>query len=552
MPPARPSYFRTALRRAATSTVQFLATYADWDDFWFQKAGLGSSAGGPALGGGVSPQTALRLSAVWACIGLLTEGLAGLPLIFYKRLENGGKERATTHALYWLLHNQPNPWQTFFEFEEMAFAHVLLRGNFYAQLVEDPASGEIRRMVPLHPDRMEVTLNAQTQELDYHYSPLQGEKYTIPARLMHHRRGRTFDGYIGISAIEYGARVFGMAQADAAYAETFFSGAGVPPVVLKTPKLLGPAGQENLRTSLDMYRRGGKFLILEEGMDAAALGVSPKDVQLLEIRQFDIEEIARIFNVPLQKLKVNKPGTVSYASAEMFDLEFVMHSIRPWAVRFEQSIWRDLLSDREQARYTAEYLLDAFLRGDSAARSNYYARALNPASGWMSKNEVRLRENLNPLEGHDDLPEPAAAPVFGRPAPAAEPDPGERDRELEDDERDPRGRPRGQAIIREAAARIQRRELAHVRRAAATCANNPAAWATWLRGFYLEAGAEYQRCLSESLCVTPADGACLAALRHATIAQDGGLATLEASAEADITALAAAALAYPLDEEIAV
>lgn len=393
--------------------------------------------------------------------------MASLPLILYKRLSRG-KERATNHSLYKRLRWQPNPWQTAYEFEEMSEVHLCLRGNFYAKLVED--RGTITGLLPLHPDRVTAEL-LPSGMVRYTYLPKTGPAEILMQNQMHHRRGRSLDGVTGVSPIEYASQILSIAMAGERFAAGHYSGGAAPPFALKHPLTLGPDAQTRLKESIAAYRTSDKFMILEEGMDAVTLGVSARDAQILESRQYEIEEIARIWNVPLHMLKVNKAGSVSYASVEMFDLDFIMHTVRSEAVRNEQAMWRDLLSEREQDEYVAEYLLDALMRGDSAARALFYKSGIE--SQWLLPNEARERENMNPLSGGDVFPDitPTPAPAPNTP-------------------RDPKGRPRGEAeararlIVAEAAARVVQKEIAAVHKAGIKFANDPKAWRGWCHEFY--------------------------------------------------------------------
>lgn len=449
------------------------ASYAPWDDFWF-KGTWDRSVG--IDGVRLTPESALQVSAVMACVGARSEGMASLPLLLYKR-QTRGKQRATDHPLYKKLRWGPNQWQTSFEFEELSEVHLCLRGNFYARIIEDRA-GRIQRLVPLHPDRVTPKLRP-FGEVEYEYRPPDGQAEVIRQSEMHHRRGRSLDGVVGLSPIEYAARTLGVAMAGQIFRQNFFNQGATPPVALKHPNTLGPEGQTNLRNSIAKYVGGlanvGKFLILEEGMEATALGVSPKDAQLLEALDWDITEIARTFDVPLHRLKVTKAGAVSYASVEMFDIEWVMHRLRASAVRNEQAIWRDLLSETEQDEYFAEYLLEALLRGDSAARAAFYKSGIE--SRWLLPNEARERENLNPLEGGDEFPKVEKTPA--RPTP-------------DEDSRDPKGRPRGEFDTRarilafEAASRVVQKEIAMATKAAQKFANDAAGWQSWCLSFYDE------------------------------------------------------------------
>ncbi len=512
---------RTSSKRrsvlARRPPLVFRATYAPWENFWYNPPG--SRLGGvDAIV--VSPETALSVSAVWACIGLLGEGLSSLPLPLYRRLDNGGKERATDHPLYWVIGWQPNNWQTTPEFEELAMNHVQLRGNFYAEILEN-ALGVVQALIPLNPDRVQADL-LPVGLMQYRYQPPNAPERTLSQTQVHHRRGRSFDGIQGVSTITYGARSLGISLAGGQYAADFFNGAGAPAFSIEHPLTLGVDGIKNLRESVDKYRRGAGYLVLEEGAKATTLGISPRDAQLLEERQFDIEEVARLFNVPLHLLKVSKAGAVSYASIEMFDLDFVMHTLRPWAVRFEKAIWRDLLSDREQGRYVPEYLLDALLRGDSSARTALYK------SGVYTINEGRERENLNPRPDGDRYPAVAA----------------ERDRDPEPPgQRDPKGRPRAEArqgraegIVHEAAARVVRKEISAATKAAKRFADDAAGWQAWIQTFY----GEHEAFVGAVLCLDPPDAKRYVDTQRTCLSQQGvkALETWEATLPPQLAALA--------------
>jgi HK97 family phage portal protein len=253
----------------------------------------------------------------------------------------------------------------------------------------------------LHPDRVTPEL-LESGLVRYTYRAPKGGTQTLMQNEVHHRRGRSLDGVVGLSPITYASASIGLAMAGERFAASQFRGGAAPPFALKHPQTLGPDGIKNLKESVAEYRAGDKYLILEEGMDAVTLGVSARDAQILEARQYGIEEIARFYNVPLHMLKVNKAGSVSYASVEMFDLDFVMHTVRPEAVRNEQAMWRDLLSEPEQDEYYTEYLIDALMRGDSAARAAYYKSMAEVEA--ITPNEIREKENFEgPLPGGDDV-----------------------------------------------------------------------------------------------------------------------------------------------------
>jgi HK97 family phage portal protein len=460
--------FLTTLR----SSGSFRANYSDWDDFWFRRVPSMTDAGVSMSG-----DAAMTLSAFWAGVTTKAQDFASLPCLLYQR-DGRAKDRATRHALYRRLRWQPNPSQTAYEFFEMASGHLDTRGNFYAQIVENDR-GMILALLPRHPDRVRVLGLTPAGLRQYEWAPSDGrEPQKMTQMQMMHVCGYSSDGMKGLSAIEYGARSLGIALAGDTYAGNFFRNGAAPAFAVKHPLTLGEDGQKNLRDSIKHYNAGLSnahgVLILEEGMDVSTIGIKPQEAQLIEARVFGIEEIARWINMPLHKLKVNKPGSVSYASVEMFDIEYVMDTMGPLARRFEQVFWRDLLSETEQQTYFAEFLLDARLRGDSASRAAFYKSGYNR---WLTRNEIREKENMNPVPGGDE---------WG----AADGDPAPRDRNAADDPRDPRGRPQGHAdsrarlIALEAAARVVQKEIAQATRAAQKHGNDAEAWQAWLGEFY--------------------------------------------------------------------
>lgn len=449
------------------------SSYAPWDDFWFHGRGQSTGISGIAM----SPEAALTVSGFWAGVTIKAQDFASCPCLLYEKLQPTGRRRAEDKPLFWLLRHQPNPYQTAFEYNEMASAHLDLRGNFYAQIVLD-GRGAVQALIPRHPDRVTPELLPSGRKR-FVWKPKNAAEQIFTSDEMHHVCGFSTDGVKGLSVIEYGARSLGITLAGDRFAGQFFNQGATPSFYVKHPQVLGEPGQENLRKSIAAYTAGVQnahgILVLEEGMDAGTLGIKPIEAQLLEARVFGIEEIARWLNMPLQKLAVNKAGAVSYASVEHFDTQYAKHTIRPRAVRFEQAIWRDLLSDREQGTIYAEYLLEAFLRGDSAARAAFYSAGIK--GRWFTPNEIREKESMNPLEGGDEFPEQVD------------------DSRLEGDPRDPMGRPRGTSsrahlIALEACARVVQKEQASALKAAQKHANDPAGWQAWLGDFY-RAHAEF-------------------------------------------------------------
>jgi HK97 family phage portal protein len=356
----------------------------------------------------ITPETALQTSAVFACVRVLSETIASLPLQIYQK-KGDKKSVAEKHYLYPILHDSPNPWQTKFEFIEMLMGHTALRGNAYAYKVVDGLR-RIKGFVPLSPARMEVeaTGDFDNPKIVYKY---RGEGQQMPEEFdadeVWHLKGLSADGFVGLSPLGMARESIGLAQAAEEHGGMFFRNGAQPSLVASTPGKLSETARKNISESLQVATTGSnkhKIILLEQGLDAKSVGMGNRDSQFLETRQFQVQEIARIFRVPC--ILIGHPDSAStYASAEQFMLSFVTHTIRPWTVRIEQSINKYLLSDADRkAGYYAEFKLDALLRGDTTSRYNAYSSAL--ANMWMTRNEVRALENLDPVEDGDDFENP--------------------------------------------------------------------------------------------------------------------------------------------------
>jgi len=356
--------------------------------------------GQPAASGvKVTEETAMRSSAVFACVRILAETVAALPLHVYRRLPTGGKERATNHPLYSLLHDLPNPEITSFTFRETAMAHLSLWGNAYAEIEFDGA-GRVRALWPLPPWRVQVERDPGTKRLRYLVTLDDGTYQVLDVARVLHIPALSFNGIVGISPIRWAAKeAVGLAQATEKFGAMFFGqGTNIGGVVTH-PAKLSEQGSRNLRESIQQAYSGlGKshrILLLEEGMKYERIGIPPEDAQFLETRKFQVTEIARIFRVPPHMLADLERAT--FSNIEHQSIEFVTHTITPWLVRWEKAIFRDLLFPDERREYFVEFMVDGLLRGDIESR--YRAYAIGRQWGWLSANDVREKENMNPIEG---------------------------------------------------------------------------------------------------------------------------------------------------------
>lgn len=365
-----------------------------WGDFWFEPVSIRSSSGIR-----VSADSALRLSAVYAAVRILSETMASLPFVLYRQKPDGGKEVVTDHWLYQLFAKRPNPFQNPFEWREMLQGHLALRGNAYNRIVSN-ARGEITELLPIHPDRIRMEL---TPSGDYRYRVTDrlGNETMVPRGEIWHLRGLSSDGLMGMSPIELARESIGMALAAQDYGSRFFANDAKPtggwiefPGSFKDSE-----AKKVFRESYQQAQAGtnrGKVLVLENGMKFHEVGVTNKDAQFLELRKFQITDIARLFRVPPHM--IGDLDRATFSNIEQQSLEFVMHTMTPWAERWEASIEADLLLDDDKLE--VEFDFANLMRGDAASRSTYYQSGIQ--NGWLTRNEARIAENLDPIEGLDE------------------------------------------------------------------------------------------------------------------------------------------------------
>ncbi|MEZ0212447.1 MAG: phage portal protein [Xanthobacteraceae bacterium] len=369
---------------------------------FFRLNGAGAMAKSGVM---VSPETALKYTTVLICVRVLAESVASLPCILYRRRADGGKERATDHPLYQVLHDQANGWNTSFEYIEGQMTNLALRGNGYAYVQRDPKS-RTTALVPLNPDSMEIK-----QALDW--SPIytgtlpDNTRHKFKPSEIHHIRGPLPKGYVGQSMITLAREAIGLGLSAEAFGAHLYSNGIRSSGVLAHPGRIGPeAGTfmlEQFSKNFAGLENTGKPLLLEEGMTWVPMSITPSDAEFIDSRKFQRTEIAGIFRVPAHL--VNDLEKATFSNIEEQTLQFVVHSIRPWLKRWEQAINRDLLHDAERGEYFAEFLLDDLLRGNTQTRYAAYAVAIQ--NKIMNANEVRDRENMGPRAGGDVYENPA-------------------------------------------------------------------------------------------------------------------------------------------------
>ncbi len=380
------------------------------------------SGGTPSASGKhVNETLALSYSAVYACVRVIAETIASLPWIVYRRLPDGGKERAVSHRLYSILHDAPNPEMTRVEFVETIVGHLELWGNAYAE-IESDGSGRVTALWPLRPDRMTVLEPTSERGRMYVYALADGSQTALTPGKILHFRGLGGDGRFGYSPIRLAREAIGLGLAAEEFGARFFANDSRPGGVLQHPGRLSESAAKRLKESWEDLHRSltnkHRVAILEEGITWQSIGIPPEDAQFLETRKFQTEEIARIFRVPLHKIQNLDRAT--FSNIEHQAIEFVVDTVRPRCVRLEQRVNQQLFSDTFRQTHFSEFLLDGLLRGDIKSRYEAYQSARY--AGWMTTNEIRERENLNPIDGGDALWMPvnmANAATYGGPAPGA-------------------------------------------------------------------------------------------------------------------------------------
>ena len=364
--------------------------------------------GGSTSGKAVTERSAMQMTAVYACVRILSEAIAELPLHLYRYTDSGGKEKAIDHTLYHLLHDEPNPEMSSFVFRETLMTHLLLWGNAYAQIIRN-GKGEVIALYPLMPNKMTVDRDENGQ-LYYTYTRSSDEAATMEGTTVRlkpsdvlHIPGLGFDGLVGYSPIAMAKNAIGMAIACEEYGAKFFANGAAPSGVLEHPGVIkDPAKvRESWNSTFGGSGNAGKVAVLEEGMKYTPISISPEQAQFLETRKFQINEIARIFRVPPHM--VGDLEKSSFSNIEQQSLEFVKYTLDPWVIRWEQSLSRALLSAADKKKLFFKFNVEGLLRGDYASRMTGYATARQ--NGWMSANDIRELENLDriPAEQGGDL-----------------------------------------------------------------------------------------------------------------------------------------------------
>jgi len=357
--------------------------------------------GGSSSGKVINEKTAMQMTAVYSCVRILSEAIAGLPLFVYKYGEDGSKDKYLDHPLWRVLHDEPNPEMTSFVFRETMMNHLLLTGNAYAQIIRN-ARGDVVALYPLMPNRMTVDRDSQGR-LYYRYRKSSDDALEVrknkpndvilaPSEVLH-ILGLGFDGLVGYSPIAMAKNAVGLAIAAEEYGAKFFANGAAPSGVLEHPGTLKDPERirESWQSTFGGSANSNKIAVLEEGLKYTPIAISPEQAQFLETRKFQINEIARIFRVPPHMLADLEKS--SFSNIEQQSLEFVKYTLDPWVIRWEQAMNKSLLLESEKRDVFTKFNVDGLLRGDYQSRMTGYATARQ--NGWMSANDIRQLENLD-------------------------------------------------------------------------------------------------------------------------------------------------------------
>ncbi len=420
---SRPGFF-TRLARGMAAFRSNLKEPPPW---------LLSLLGAPTSAAGVDviPETAITLSTVWACVNILAQDVGTLPLHIYQRSMDakGGviKAKAFQHPLWDMLHNTPNPEMTSLTWRMTLMTHLGLWGNHYSQIIRDRL-GRPLQLWPIHPQRVRVMrdIEGPDQPIYYLVSPMFGEPgiTKIAAEDMLHIKGLSMTGLVGLSPVGAAREAIGLGLGAQEYGARFFSNDANPGGVLKYPHELSDKAYDRLKKSIEEQTRRLKdkhrMIILEDGAEWQQMSLPPEDAQFLTTRTFQISDVARYYRMPLYKLSENLNSRGS--NVEQMAIEYVSNTLMPWCVNIEKEIEFKLFSPADRADFEVSFDLDAQLRGDLDSR--YKAYLIGRQWGWLSANDVRRKENLNPIEGGDQYMVPlnmVPADKVGQVAPGAAP-----------------------------------------------------------------------------------------------------------------------------------
>ena len=343
--------------------------------------------------------SAMQMSAVNACVRILSETVASLPLHLYRKKPDCGNEKVDDHPLAECLYSAVNEEMNSFQFREVMMVSVLLWGNAYARIIRNK-KGQVTELWFLKPQYMFVDRDMHTGKIRYTYTDeTTNETHVYSPNQIFHLRTTPMDGIKGVSPIEQASSAIGLALAAERYGAKFFGNGANPGGVLEHPGIVKDPSK--LRESWNAVYQGSananKIAVLEEGMKYKSIGISPNAAQFLKTRKYQVEEICRIFRIPPHM--IGDLDRATFSNIEHQSISFVVHTVRPWLVRWEQAISKQLLTPQERIMYFARFNVDGLLRGDYQTRMEGYR--IGRQNGWLSANDIRTLEDM-PLIAEED------------------------------------------------------------------------------------------------------------------------------------------------------
>ncbi|WP_438454170.1 phage portal protein [Vibrio alginolyticus] len=353
-------------------------------------------------GSGVSVESAMGLSAVYSCIGVLGRSMGQLPLHVMRRDAKGVVSRATDHPVYYLLHDEPNPFQTSYDWRESGMVHVSGWGNHYTEIVRHPRSGEVRELGLIRPWESNL-VKTNSGRHTYAVTADDARARAVSPEDMIHIKAIGSDGKLGKSPITQCREAFALGLETQGYGNQFFRSGGKPTGIVSVKSQLEEKSWKRLldrwRTSkTEMQSNDNKTLFLPSELAYQSITIPPEDAQFLETRKFSRSEVAGIYNVPAHMINDLEKATFSNISEQA--IQFVRHTMIPWVVKWEQELNRKLFTEQERrAGYYVKFNLNGLLRGTAQERAEFYSKAIR--DGWMTRNQVRELEDMNQADGLD-------------------------------------------------------------------------------------------------------------------------------------------------------
>ncbi|ELA6587506.1 phage portal protein [Vibrio alginolyticus] len=353
-------------------------------------------------GSGVSVESAMGLSAVYSCIGVLGRSMGQLPLHVMRRDAKGVVSRATDHPVYYLLHDEPNPFQTSYDWRESGMVHVSGWGNHYTEIVRHPRSGEVRELGLIRPWESNL-VKTNSGRHTYAVTVDDARARAVSPEDMIHIKAIGSDGKVGKSPITQCREAFALGLETQGYGNQFFRSGGKPTGIVSVKSQLEEKSWKRLldrwRTSkTEMQSNDNKTLFLPSELAYQSITIPPEDAQFLETRKFSRSEVAGIYNVPAHMINDLEKATFSNISEQA--IQFVRHTMIPWVVKWEQELNRKLFTEQERrAGYYVKFNLNGLLRGTAQERAEFYSKAIR--DGWMTRNQVRELEDMNQADGLD-------------------------------------------------------------------------------------------------------------------------------------------------------